>query len=139
VGDGFEVVTDDAGTGPAPADTVADVCIDELVLLPQAATSPSATSTAATVATTRITGRRDVGANGPPSAGRVRGRISNKIARRVPFAGGEALPESVVVETQIFSAVFDLAETSADMAGQVAGGQSASCHLAHSHGRGYGQ
>jgi hypothetical protein len=36
----------------------------------------------------------------------------------VPFAGGEALPESFVVETQIFSAAVDLAETSADMAGR---------------------
>jgi hypothetical protein len=55
----------------------------------------------------------------------------------VPFAGGEALPESVVVETQIFSAVFDLAETSADMAGQVVGGQSALCHLAYCRWCGY--
>jgi hypothetical protein len=55
----------------------------------------------------------------------------------VPFAGGEALPESDVVETQILSAVFDLAATPADMAGQVVGGQSALCHLAHRHGRGY--
>jgi hypothetical protein len=73
----------------------------------------------------------------PLPPGRVRGRISNKIARRVPFAGGEALPESVVVETQIFSAVFDLAETSADMAGQVVGGQSALCHLAYCRWCGY--